>query len=96
MRLRVRPVPVQCSLVAAALGAAALAPTVEGAMLLVPVGADQSTAIRVATAHGARLLGPAAAGTLLVWADASAVRPLASAGVIAVAAPFIACGKRAQ
>lgn len=91
--LRLRSVALQSTLAAAALGVAALAPPARGPMLLLPLAADRATAIRVATEHGARLLGVAPAGALLVWADAQAVRPLAAAGVLPLAAPFAACGR---
>jgi len=85
-------VALQAALTVTALGAVALAPPARGAMLLMPVATDQPTAIRVATAHGARLIGTGTAGTLLVWADRDVARPLAAAGVLTLAAPFTACG----
>lgn len=88
-----RSVSIQGALTVVALAVVALAPAARGPMLLVPIVTDQPTAIRIAVANGARLLGPARAGTVLVWADARAVRPLAAAGVLALAAPFAACGK---
>lgn len=87
-----RSVAFQAALTLAALGVVALAPPARGEMLLAPLAADRPTAIRVATAHGARLLGAGPAGTVLVWADARAVPPLLAAGVVALAAPVTACG----
>jgi hypothetical protein len=85
-------VMVQTALASVALAAVSLVPANQGAMLLVPIVADHAAAIRIATANGARLLGRGPGGTLLVWADARAPRPLAAAGILAVAAPFAACG----
>lgn len=87
-----RSVLFQTTLAGVALGAVSLIPAGRGPVLLVPFAADQADAIRVATAHGARLLGAGPGETLLVWADARAIAPLAAAGVLAVAAPFAACG----
>lgn len=87
-----RSVRLQLALAAAALAGVALAPPAQGPMLLIPIGGDAGEAIRIATAHGARLLGSAPGGTLLVWADAGVLRPLAAAGVLTLAAPFSACG----
>lgn len=87
-----RSLRLQLALAAAALATVALAPPARGPMLLVPVAGDAGTAIRVATAHGARLLGPGPGGTFLIWADATALRPLALAGILPLAAPFSACG----
>lgn len=87
-----RSLLIQAGLALSALGIVALAPPARGTMLLAPLAADQPTAIRVATAHGARLIGAGPAGTVLVWADARAVRPLLAAGVLTLAAPFAACG----
>ena len=92
MRRPSRFTVMQVGLALAALGTVALAPPARGAMLLAPLAADQPTAIRIATANGARLIGTGPAGTLFVWADARAVRPLLAAGVLTLAAPFAACG----
>lgn len=87
------PVRLQLALAGAALAAVALAPPAEGPVLLIPVAGDAGTAIRIATAHGARLIGPAPGGSLLVWGDAATWRPLIAAGVLPLAAPFSACGR---
>lgn len=87
-----RSVLLQGALALIAIGLVALAPPARGAMLLLPLGADQPTAIRLATSHGARLLGPAPAGTLLVWADRDMTGALLAGGVLPLAAPFAACG----
>lgn len=93
MRMPVlRSVTLQATLVLGVLGLVALAPPARGPMLLVPLGADAPAAIRVATAHGARLLGPGPAGAPLVWADREVTGALLAAGVLPLAAPFSACG----
>jgi hypothetical protein len=83
----------QFALAGVALATVALAPPADGPVLLVPIASDAGTAIRIATAHGARLIGPAPGGSLLIWGDAATWRPLLAAGVLPLAAPFSACGK---
>lgn len=94
LRLPSRTLKTQLALAATALAVVAAAPPATGPMLLIPIGGDRAAAIRVATAHGARLLGPAPAGALLIWGDDRVFTPLARAGVLPLAAPFTACGSR--
>lgn len=91
-------VALQLAAIVASLAAIAFYPPAQGRMLLVPVwpGAEQGLAAR-AVRTGARLVarGPLA-NTLVVSGDRAALWPaMASAGVIAMAAPTGGCGNPA-
>lgn len=82
----------QCAVAAIALAVVAVAPPARGPMLLLPIATDRTDAIRVAVAHGARLLGASPAAGIPVWADADVVAPLVRAGVLPIDARFSGCG----
>lgn len=87
----------QCLAILGGLGALALAPSREGAMLLVPLSGDMASAANIALDGHARLLGKGRLpGSLVVWGGRAGAGALLGEGVIAIAASPALCGDAAR
>ena len=85
----------QAALAAGLLGLLALTPPARGPILILSLSGDAGAPVRVALAHGARLLGPGPLpGSMVVVGERAALSPAArDAGLLLLAAPFAGCGE---